>query len=249
MEVEKAALEYLVETGKKLTEVKTFEIDGRTYTRNEIKPVSDPAISALSISTLSSLIDLCTGKFADGEAFEQFDPKKHVVHVCSPTQVKVITAKSNRWKDRQVLIDCSLTETASFPLGQFLGQDKLIIALLSCCAGELDRDYLTKLVGNVTAEKVTTAQDDGVSQQVGTRDGAHLETQKTVKNIVNLRMWRTFREVQQPKSQFLVRLRQSGENIPEFALFEADGGAWKLEAIENVARYLRAGLKEAVVAS
>jgi hypothetical protein len=40
----------------------------------------------------------------------------------------------------------------------------------------------------------------------------------------------------------LVRLQQSGDNVPTFALFEADGGSWKLETIENIARFLRAGI-------
>jgi hypothetical protein len=161
----------------------------------------------------------------------------------------VVSAASNIWKEREVLIECRLTETTPFPLGKFLKQDEFIIALLSCCVGIGDRDLVARLAGNATAEHVSTAQDDGVSQQIGVRSGAHLQTQETIKNIVDITLFRTFREVEQPVSPFLFRVQQSGENLPTFAFFEADGGAWKLKAIENVARFLRAGIPEAVVAS
>ena len=255
-DVDREALEYLVELGRKLVPVEKLQFGGRDYTRQEIKPVAEPQVTAIKISTLSSLADLCTGKFThDGLAagsshcFEGFDVKKHVIHVVSPSQVQVVGARSNQWRDREILIDCKLTETADFPLGKWLTQDQFIIAVLSTCVPGGDRDYVAKLAGNAMSEKVTTSQDDGVSQNVGTRSGAHILNQETVKNIVEVKLYRTFREVEQPTSKFLFRLQQSGENIPTFAFFEADGGAWKLEAIENVARFLRTQVPDAVIAS
>ena len=38
-------------------------------------------------------------------------------------------------------------------------------------------------------------------------------------------------------------MRQSDGRGVECAVFEADGGAWKNAAMENVKRYLQAGLK------
>jgi hypothetical protein len=222
------------------------------YINKELTPITEPLTKALRISTLSSLIELCTGKFAAGEAttsFERFDPKAHVIHVVSEKQVQVVTALSNVWKDREVLIDCQLTETQGFPFGKFVKQDEFIIGLLSAFVSTPDRDLLAKLAGNATAEAVTTAEDDGVSQVMGVKSGAHLKDTTQVKNIVSLKFYRTFREVEQPRSDFLFRLRQSGDNIPEFALFEADGGTWKLEALENIARKLSSGLTEATVVS
>lgn len=246
--------EYLVEVGKKLAPIVTVEFDGRRYTRRDLKPVEEPLTTAIRISTLSSLADLCTSKFKlqhSGEVktpaelgFEAFDPDAHVVHVVSPTQVQVVTARSNVWKRREILIDCNLTETTPFKLGTFLNQDEFIIAVLSCFVQGEDRDYVAKLAGNAMAERVTTAQDDGVSQSMGTRAGATLAEKTTVKNIVNLQLYRTFREVEQPTSQFLFRLKQAEQNIPQFAFFEADGGAWKLSATENIARYLRTKLPD-----
>lgn len=49
-----------------------------------------------------------------------------------------------------------------------------------------------------------------------------------------LQPYRTFLEVEQPASDFLLRLDKEGRP----ALYEADGGAWKLEAKRNIAAYL-----------
>lgn len=248
-EVTKEALEYLVEQGKKLSPVERLTFDDREYTRQEIKAVQAPVRTALRVSTLRALIDLCQGKFGDS-AFEGFDPAKNVVHVVDHEQVQVVAAQSDNWARREVLIDCKLNATEQFPFGQWLSQDQFIIKLLSCCVHSDDRDYLAKLAGNALAEKVGQSQDDGVSQTVNTKHGVHMVGPETVKNILPLHFYRTFREVTQPPTHCLVRLKQAAENvIPQFALFEADGGAWKLEAIENVARFLRAALDKAVVAS
>lgn len=257
-EVTKDGLEYLVEIGKKLVPIEEKNYDGRRYTRSQINAVDEPLVQAIRISTLSSLSDLCTNKFSQAKSdtvdtaikgFEGFHPKDHVVHVVSPTQVQVVTAVSNVWKKRAVLIDCNLQETTQFTLGQFMKQDEFIIAVLSCFVQSDERDYVAKLAGNALSEQVTTAQDDGVSQTVGQRMGATLAEKTTVKNIVKLRLYRTFREVDQPESPFLFRLKQSGDNIPLFAFFEADGGAWKLQATENIARFLRSRLTDAIVVS
>lgn len=220
-----------------------------------MKEVKLPTKTALRISTLSSLTDLCTGKFGEPIAgFEKFDNTDHVVHVMSPTQVQVVTARSNAWAQREVLIDCILTETTPFPLSSpqkqtWLTQDEFIIALLSSFVPSDERANIAKLAGNATAEMVTTSQDDGVSQQVGVRSGAHLADQVNVKNIVRLQLYRTFREVDQPSSDFLFRLKQSGENIPQFAFFEADGGSWKLAALDNIRRFLNTRMGDATIVS
>lgn len=251
-EVTREALEYLVEQGKKLSQVERLTIDGREYTRQEIKPVKSESRTALQVTTLRALADLCVNKFGDTSqtlGFEGFNPAMHVVHVVNEKNVQLVTANSDEWARREVLIDCKLTETQEFPFGKFLSQDEFIIAVLSSCVPDLDRDYVAKLAGNALAEAISHSQDDGVSQTMSTKHGAHLQTQETIKNVVEVRMYRTFREVEQPKTKMLFRLKQSGDNLPTFAFFPCDGGAWKLEALENVARCLRTSIPAAVVAS
>ena len=55
---------------------------------------------------------------------------------------------------------------------------------------------------------------------------------------MTLTPYRIFNEVEQPSSQFIFRIN----SMANLALFEADGGKWKLDAINNIAAYLKTEL-------
>ena len=57
---------------------------------------------------------------------------------------------------------------------------------------------------------------------------------------MELKPFRTFLEVAQPESEFILRVNDKG-NI---GLFEADGGVWKLEAKRNIAAYFEKELAD-----
>ena len=64
-----------------------------------------------------------------------------------------------------------------------------------------------------------------------------MSAEAAVPNPVTLAPFRTFRDVAQPASLFVLRVQGGGET-PNVALFEADGGAWRLAAIENIKKWL-----------
>lgn len=55
--------------------------------------------------------------------------------------------------------------------------------------------------------------------------------------------YRTFMEIEQPESEFVFRARKA-DSLPHFALFEADGGAWRIEAMKRIKAYLEENLKD-----
>ena len=63
-----------------------------------------------------------------------------------------------------------------------------------------------------------------------------------VRPRVQLRPFRTFLEVEQPESEFLLRV-DADKGI---GLFEADGGVWKLEAKRNIADYFASHLADLI---
>ena len=63
-----------------------------------------------------------------------------------------------------------------------------------------------------------------------------------VPNPVQLSPYRTFVEVEQPESKFVFRMREGAR----CGLFEADGGAWKLEAMNNIKEYLKEALAQEI---
>ena len=66
--------------------------------------------------------------------------------------------------------------------------------------------------------------------------GVAAKADAIVPNPVQLRPYRTFQEVEQPVSQFVFRIGDRG--TPEFKLVEAEGGLWRLKAINQLKEYI-----------
>lgn len=88
------------------------------------------------------------------------------------------------------------------------------------------------------------------AQKATVKTGVASKADAVVPNPVTLIPYRTFLEVQQPASDFIFRMKSA--NGVQCAIFEADGGAWKNEAMDNIKEYLKnelADLKQFTVIS
>ena len=79
-------------------------------------------------------------------------------------------------------------------------------------------------------------------REVEARQGVSLKALVQVKPRVALRPFRTFLEVEQPESEFLLRLDDDG-NV---GLFEADGGMWQQTAKASITAYFEDKLAQEV---
>ena len=142
---------------------------------------------------------------------------------------------------RQVYYEAKATDVPGFQDG-FREYEKAIIELRSRFAPGEGVDYLLDLLSRISKENGVTTTDNGVSQTVEARQGVALKAMVQVRPRVTLRPFRTFQEVEQPESEFLLRMDEEG-NI---GLFEADGGMWKLTARQTVKAFLEAKLADLV---
>ena len=115
----------------------------------------------------------------------------------------------------------------------FRGREVALIELRSLCIPNEGTAYLLDLLSRMTNENSVSTNDNGVTQTVEARQGVALNALIEIKPRVMLRPFRTFLEVKQPESEFLLRV-DPDEGI---GFFEADGGIWKLEAKKNIADY------------
>lgn len=210
-----------------------LDIGDRKYSDKTLVPVKEPQPGAVQIGTLQGLVDLVNA------SVENFDPKEVLVHVVDHGHVNLIGRVSDKWGSRLQLISVSLPQTTGFNFGSFQDHESFIIGVQANFTADGDRDYVLRIASNITTEQVKTSNDDGISQQVGQRAGVALVGTETLKGRVTLSPFRTFREIQQPLSEFVFRVKQAGDGKPTLALFEADGGKWKIDAVESIARYLR----------
>jgi hypothetical protein len=220
----KQALEYIVGLG----EAKKHEIGEFTYSDKPLHLVTEPTAETIVVHSLDGIIEF----IMNGHGF-QFPV---IVHVQSPTKVRVIgEPTSNREWNEYIRAEALLP---TIPFGRFLDIEEFNILLQSCFVPNDDRAAVLKVVGNIKEEDVRTTGDNGVSQVVTAKTGVATVEDVLVPNPVMLKPYRSFVEIEQPESGFVLRLK----NGPAAALFEADGGEWKLTAMARIKEYLQDAL-------
>lgn len=214
--------------------VQSLTIGGRNYTNKAVIEQKDPLANRVQIITLSGLRDLVAARI------ESFKDEEFLIHVESHRLVSLKRRGSDSWGRRLEIAQAVNEEETRFKFGAFLDHESFIIGLQANFLPSTDLEYLLRIASNVTNEKVVTSDDNGVSQHVGLKAGAKLITSETIKAHVTLKPYRTFREADQPASEFVFRVQQNKEEaIPMLALIEADGGKWKIDAMQNVAFWLK----------
>lgn len=232
----KDAIDRIVELAKPYT-IKTD--DGRRYCTTylrEVKPEVELP-TRYSVDTLAALVKLIRTEGID------HSPRLYV-RVDSARRVMVDTTYTHKEYaefSRLPLYE-AVSDVPGITVNESISQERAIVELQSLYAITEDRDYLLSLLSRIDVNQGVSSVDNGISQEVSVKTGAVLKEQQTVQPIVHLQPYRTFLEVEQPASDFLLRLDKDGRP----ALYEADGGAWKLEAKRNIAAYLGEQLADLV---
>ena len=97
---------------------------------------------------------------------------------------------------------------------------------------------ILKVVGNLTQGSETNVADDGITQRVTAKAGVARVAVVDLPNPVALCPYRTFLDIHQPASEFVLRIKADKDEGPRCALFEADGGAWRFTALEHIKSYM-----------
>jgi hypothetical protein len=224
----KSALEYLIRLG----DTRIENVGNQIYSTQQLYPIKESTPNVIGVRSLSGFVDYIKSKF-DG-----INPL--MIHVESPTEV-IASSQFNRDHNRNELIKASAM-LPSFNFDRWYDAEDFNIKLQSCFVRNEDRDIMLKVVGNIKEEAVNSVGDDGVSQSVVAKTGVASVGNVKVPNPVFLAPYRTFVEVEQPESDFIFRMKSG----PSCALFEADGGAWKLEAMGLIKQYLETVLEEEI---
>ena len=230
----KEALEYLAGLGVDANAPQLTTVDDRTYVDKQLNSLRRPLDAAVTVSTLGGFLDLIKELKAGPDDF--------FIHVVNEKKVSLVKNACSEWGERLELAHAVAPALAEFPFGKWLDQEQFFIALQTQCAAFVDGtdlDYLLRIAANVTAEQVAESEDDGISQKVGLRKGVSLKTGEVLRPRVQLAPFRLFREAEQPVPSFIFRAKSITPGAPpNLALFEADGGKWKIQAVQNVKAFL-----------
>jgi hypothetical protein len=214
------------------------QFHGLDYSTEAFKAILPPLASAISAQSLQAVVDYITADPDD------MTGGKMIVQVVSPTEVKVLGALNPTTRQRETLLTVT-PDVPQFRYGTFYDIEAFIIALASIFEKTDDRDYLGKLISDLKIEESVQQTDDGLTQKVVAKVGIAKVEAVEVKNPLTLKPFRSFTEIDQVETKFLVRMRkQEGITV---ALFEADGGAWRIEAMRRIAEFLEEKLTSVTI--
>ena len=214
-------------------------IDGRQYTTRKVHPVHRPVPDEpLQVSTLESV----AGYFNSNP--DKVELQGLFIRVASPVEVRVEGALQPGFLERP----CYMRATAMLPVhrfGQWLDTEDFSIWLQACFSGPAaleegmpvnTRAGVLKFISRVVRKAEAGIADNGTTQAVELRTSIGSKAMAALPNPVTLQPFRTFAEVEQPAGQFVFRV--SDDKGIAYRLDEADGGAWRIEAVERVASWL-----------
>lgn len=225
----KEFVEKILELGKPEAVV----VDGLSYSARPLSCVVPPQpYSTIELHTLTGLADAIVGEL------DNLTVSDWVMVVGSYHQVQLIEQETDTYGRRAVLVTVDLADGEVFPFNRFVGREEFVIGLQSRFVQDASTEELLRLTSSLESSTVALAEDDGISQRTTVKQGIALKERVTVKGRWTLRPYRTFREVPQPASEFVFRLRSADGEVPQCALFEADGGRWKLDAVLAIKDWL-----------
>ena len=233
----KEALQYIVGLGKaEITEVVLPDGIKGMYSDKPLNRLETPMplASELTFHTLTGLVDYIKS------GTDAMLPKM-LLEVQSPTKVKLYSQLNDKRKREYLVEACAMIP--SFRFDEFREHEAFCIGVQSKFINTGDREVVLQFAGTVENGTVAQYSDDGVTQKATIKTGIASKASAIVPNPVVLKPYRTFLEVEQPESSFIFRMKESNSEIT-CALFEADGGAWQMEAMQNIKEYLQNELKD-----
>lgn len=217
-----------------LKQTQIFEIGGQTYTDGHLTRIP-PHVDRPECITVSGLDGVC--KLIRTEL--EMVGVTILVQAKSYNTVEVMTTYLPDFS-RNALYRAE-ADVPGLRTG-FRDRETALIELRSLFIPGEGTAYLLDLLSRITDEKSVTTRDNGVTQAVEARQGVALNALVEIKPRVLLRPFRTFLEVEQPESEFLLRV-DADKGI---GFFEADGGVWMLEAKRNIADYFTSHLADLI---
>ena len=167
--------------------------------------------------------------------------KENIIIKVDSQKVTVISGLIGEMYERATYFK-AVYDCFNFDFKYWIEREKFQIQLQSQFGETEDKRKVLALISNLAGGEITESVDDGITQKVSTKRGITKTGVENVPNPVILKPLITFSEVKQPERICILRLRYSNGDY-ECALYEADGGKWKVDAINNIKKYLRGKLE------
>lgn len=225
--IDKTFVEKILE----IAPTQVLEICGRKYTDATVYKVSDPEAKVLNFCTLTGIKDYIE------QNLDGINRSGVMLHVSDYQTVSIIGPLFGDFRQRETLV-VAKAHDCGFSFDKWYEREAFQIGLMASFLPTRMRDDVIKFVTGIVQSAEIKTSDDGISQKVTAKTGIARVAEVDIPNPLTLQPYRTFPEAQQPESDFVFRVRNTRENEIGVALFEADGGRWKLQAAMNIKEWL-----------
>jgi hypothetical protein len=205
------------------------EKDGISYTTRALKEFGEKNFTCIVVNSLDSLVTYAATQ-EDG-----IKPAYFVIE--SVREVSLVTAANQLGSRNQPIM--ARANPPNFNFGEYYDQEAFRIALATIFAETDSRNALLTAISKIEAGSIRESEDDGFSQSAALRKSVRMVGRADLAPIQTLHPYRTFLEIEQPESDFLLRLKDADSGV-KCALFAADGGQWENVARQSIADYLEA---------
>ena len=218
----------------------TFTANSVTYSTKTEQPIQDPLPAIMQVHSLSGLVDYLTS----GMDFDLDKSEPPVSILISDHESVTVFGEltENSLHRRAFCLAAPVKSNKGSIINRFVPVADMMIALQTRFVQDETMEKLMSIIGNVRGEDSRTFADDGVSQTATVKSGGGTLSDVPLPKRVMLKPFRTFLEIEQPESEFVLRMDFNNEDDIRVALFETDDLHWRIKAMEKIKDWLAQAL-------
>lgn len=210
------------------------EIDGRKYVDKRLIPANEPSPEPLRVSSLTGICDYIQCNV------DNLDTSKLLFVVNDATNVEVLSNLQKPFQQRFSYIEAN-HKPVELPIGEWKNSLEFNTLIQATCADGYDKEILLRYIANIKSVGEYGLYDDGKAQQITVKKGISAVENDILPNPVTLAPYRTFLEIEQPTSKFILRVKEN-EGSFWFRLTVGDGGEWQNAAKLSILTYFKENL-------
>lgn len=225
--------------------IRTLEDDDEMYVKQtdhlaRLKRPHEEEPNPLQFTTLTGFADYVLRNP------DELPIDKFIIHVEDYDVVSLLGPLQPTNENERFCYAKAKSNIKQFQFGVYMAIEPFVVGLQTMFAecpeeSECDLKTILSYVGNVASERVAEHADDGFSQSIQIRTGLSMKSAVKVQNPVVVRPHRTFGEVEPPETVAVLRFKEDKreESAPQVGLFEGAGERWRIQAIKDIADWLR----------
>ena len=235
------AIDRVVDLANQARRDPCIEVRGNTFVYSDARHeyiLQTKTIQTLKTDSMQSIIDfLLSGELKNDLLF---------IHVVNEKDINLLSIVNAVTGHRDVYLNAESKFDAPRFFDEFWDLESFKIKLLTLCEQSEERDSLASDIVTIISDESQSITDTGVGIEVACKSGISLVGKKKLPQFVNLKPIRTFLEIDQVESQFLIRVKKEESGV-KIGLMEYAKEMWKIEAKSRIKHWLKSELKDSKI--